>query len=407
MADPRLLETYLRMTPEEARRRESEQLRDWFEKQQEIRQSKLGESLGLGDLALLAKPATTAGAFGADVLNRLLSVPPNEEYMQGVVPKATKLLRNEALAAAKAAGKSGPRTPYHDFLDKQEKLIAASPFAQPWQKQNSSLRQGEIPVVRAARQPSPPSDRRLGGFYNVRTPTTSNPGSNKWYSANQDESGLGGSTLFGATARPRNPYVRVDDAKVSLPGGWKGGVTLESPDQTSRLLRGPKEFELIEDIAKANNPRFAEKNLGKYGLNRKEVRHIWESEEGPWSRRDAILSKILQKEGFDALVETRNAKKSIQTGPELFKLREPRHNFSYDRFPDSPRGLSDVHILRAPEYEGIRPSILDEFAKGRSPALGRLGQKAKSAGASKTPSQSLLQKLLEETEKHGPDWTPF
>jgi len=99
MADPRLLEAYLRMSPEEARRRESEQLRDWFSEQQEIRQSKLGESLGVGDLALLAKPAATTVAFLADTANRLLSVPANEEYMQGVVPRAVKVARRSAVAA--------------------------------------------------------------------------------------------------------------------------------------------------------------------------------------------------------------------------------------------------------------------------------------------------------------------
>lgn len=400
------------MTPEEAKRRQSDQLREWFEKQQEIRQSKLGETLGLGDLALLTKPAAAAGTFLADTANRLLSVPANEEYMQGVVPRATKLLRNEALAAAKAAGRSGPRTPYHDFLDKQEKLIATSPFAQHWQQQPPGLKQGEIQVVRAARQTAPPSDRRLGGFYNVRTNTTSNPETNKWYSSSDDWGDIvdptGGKTLFAATARPRNPYVRVDDAKVSAPTGYTGvGTTLDSPDQTSRALRGPNEFEIIQDVASATSPRYAEKHLGKYGLNRKEVRHIWESEEGSWARRDAILSKILQKEGFDALVETRNAKKSIQSGPELFKLREPRHNFSYDRFPDSPRGLSDVHVLRAPEYPGIRPSVLEEFAKGRSPALGGRNQKTVSAVAAQYVDGGPLQKLIDELATQGPDWTPF
>jgi hypothetical protein len=153
------------------------------------------------------------------------------------------------------------------------------------------------------------------------------------------------------------------------------------------MLLGHSEYEKIKNLTDSYKlTPITEKRLGKYGLNSKELRHIWDSMEGSWARRDAVASKILQNAGFDALVETRKATNSLIAAPELFKFREPRYNFSYDRRGGKARGLEEVRSLLT-ETE-IPPGALEQFAAGRSPALGRRGAKTMAAGASLSPSFS-------------------
>lgn len=309
-----------------------------------------------------------------------------------VVPKNVKSGRASLLKAALDAGKSGPRTPYHDFLDKQAKLQGNFSGAQPWQKEYAAT--GKIPVVRVARDITAPSDRRLGAFYNVRTPTTL---SDKNHYLTGGNSPLGGEVMYSATAAPRNPYVRN-----ALEG---------SPDVTLSKLVGHHDAIEIRKAATYDEAG-AFNILKKYGINNKELRHIWSANEGPWARRDAVVSKILSNQGYDALAETTPLKKSmyvpnthgptvgmpsdvnpsyrkdvgyLMQAPEVFKFREPRVNMSFDPKTSEPRGLNSLR------FEGqfsstfpqtpLTEKLVREFAKGRSPKLGEQGSRIAKSSA--------------------------
>lgn len=351
------------------------QIKAWLEGLQAERASKAGETTGVGDLlailGLTKQPLLTAGALAdtAGPLPKFRTKDGEEvEYAMATVPSVKKIARAALLDEALKAGKSGPRTPYHDFLDKQSRLIAAYRGAQPWQKKYAET--GEVPVVRVARDITAPSDRRLGAFYNVATPTTKSA-NNHWLSGNAGATG--GEVMYGATANPRNVYMRND-----LQG---------SPDMTYFNLRGKSNPSGLK-ATDASSEEFANlyepyrltkdtlKRLGKLGINRKEAEHIWSAQEGSWARRDAIVSKLLQKEGYDALGEMRPAiTGNVMSAPELFKFREPRRNFSYDPRKDKPRGLDQVEFLKQFSKSNPRTPVtedlLREFAAGRSAQLGK------------------------------------
>lgn len=350
---------------------DAEQIKAWLAGLEQERASKAGETTGVGDLlallGLAKQPLLTAGAL-ADTAGPLPKFRTESgediDYTMAAVPSFKKKERAALLDAALKAGKQGPETPYHRFLDKQARLIAGYSQAQPWQKEFAAT--GQVPVVRAAKDITPPSDRRLGAFYNVETPVTRSH-ENQWLSGGQS---TGGDVMYAGKATPRSPYVRND---------MEG-----SPDQTFYKLRGKTDSfntstgnTSLEFQDLVGGPLTQERlnSLGKLGINRKEAQHIWSAAEGDWARRDAIVSKLLQKEGYDTLIETRPSSQGVMKAPELFKLREPRRNFSYDPRGDKPRGLDAVEFLaqfsRKQPKTQLTPEVLAEFAAGRSRALGK------------------------------------
>lgn len=392
---------------------QKDQVMEFLDQLQQERAAKQSETSGVGDLLnlLTARKAITPSIMMA--LDKLTGLDQSPFVGGMAVPSAVKQSRAALLKAALDAGKSGPRTPYHNFLEKQAKLHGNFSGAQPWQREYAAT--GKVPVVRVARDITPPSDRRLGAFYNVRTPTTMSK-HNHYLTSGDSE--IGGEVLYSGSVAPRNPYVRN-----ALEG---------SPDQTMTKLLGIKEAEKISDVVHMSADK-ARPVLKKYGITEKELHHIWSSEEGPWARRDAVVAKILSSKGYDALVEAMPMGKSMyvpanafgttkdlpkgginpeysqksgynMTGPELFKFREPRTNLSFDPKASTPRGLDEVRydasLSTGKPQSNLSPAIIQEFAAGRSPKLGKSSpQTARSSYASANPGT-----VTAGTTKIPPNW---
>lgn len=376
-----LLEQVLRKDPGEAQRQQTERVFGDLQKQ---RDRMPGAGVGLSPeletiLMSLIAPVSSAVGYGSELVDKALGSK-SDGMMQAVVPAAIKDKRKATLAALAALGKTGPKTPYHEFLEKQKELTAKASFADPWQKKEG------VDVFRAARDLTPPSDRRLGGFYTIDTPRTRTPDYNEYITSGNTGT-TGGAVVQNGTFHPRNPYLR---------NSFSG-----TPDGAVSKLVGENEAAKIRELAKRRNiDDEVRKGFGKYGINKKELDHIWSAEEGSWARQDAVLSKLLQNSGYDSLMEFGNPTRM----KEFFKLREPRYNFSHDAQKGKPRGMTNVGFLEQISKAAPK-SELDKaaFASGRSPALGMSNVKSPAPTRTKLKPEE-LEALMAAVVKENAAW---